>query len=144
MQISFSGNFSIHWQIWKLHEHPALQVTHPAPWPSPPALLGVTFYMTWGGCPQMMVALKYKWASEKPVGDFTNPTSLQSHWLQLLKFLTGNLQWVSAWEKVVPVFLNQEAPNSSISSNGKSAVLSGQPSSVLGKPPRWELQFPPP
>lgn len=67
MQAIFSANFSIHWQIWKPCIHPALQVMHLTPWPTPPALLCVTFYMAWGGCPQMAVALKYKRASEKPV-----------------------------------------------------------------------------
>ena len=98
--------------------------------------------MAWGGCPQVVVALKYKWASEKPVDNYGNPTTLLFPGLQLLKFLTGNLQWASAWDRAVSVCLNQEAPNPSTSSKRKSAVLSGQHSSGLGSHPAGNCSLP--
>lgn len=110
MQIMFSANFPIHWQTRKPCIHPAPQVMYLTPCSGPLALFWVTSYMVWDGCPQMVVALKYKWAAEKPVGNYGNPTSLLLLVIQLLKFLAGNLQWVSAQDREVSVCPNQEEP----------------------------------
>lgn len=110
MQIKFSANFPIHCQTWKHCIHPAPQVMYLTPCSGPPALFLVTSYMAWDRCPQMVVALKYKWAAEKPVGNYGNPTSLLLLGIQLLRFLAGNLQWVSAQDRAVSVCPNQDEP----------------------------------
>lgn len=62
------------------------------------------------GCGQKEVTLKYKWAAEKPVGNYGNPTSLLLLGIQLLKFLEGNLQQESVQDRAVSVYPNQEEP----------------------------------
>lgn len=57
-----------------------------------------------------MIALKHKWAAEKPVDNYGNPTSLLLLRIQLLKFLEGNMQWMSAQDRAVSVCPNQEEP----------------------------------
>lgn len=104
MQINFSVNFPINCQTWKpcnVPPHLALFL-----------LLSFGSLPTWleMDVPKKMIAFKYKWAAEKPVGNYGNPTSLLLLVIQLLKFLEGNLQWMSAQDRAVSVCPNQEEP----------------------------------
>lgn len=89
---------------------PVPQVMYLPPCSGPLALFWVTSYMTWDRCAQKEGTVKYKWAAEKPVGNYGNLTSLLLLGIQLLKFLEGNLQQESVQDRAVSVCPNEEEP----------------------------------